>query len=115
MKIIGDLKKRIRNDSSILLYPSSCRYHDEFEALPVDIVILCSNDFAESKSIGKVFCVKCYNNLLLRTLHENNIKISVGVLIRDGSVEGGNCERTNTATFFGRAAPRTAGRVMDHN
>jgi hypothetical protein len=105
VKIIADLKTEIQKDSSILLYQSSCKYHDSFQSIQSDIILLSSNEFPTNTKIGKVYCIKCDNNLLLKILFENNIKIETAVFIRDGCVEGGNYECTNRATYFGRLLP----------
>jgi hypothetical protein len=105
LKIIRDLKKATHVDSKILLYQSSCSYHDIFQKIPFDTVILSSNDFSSSEKIGKVYCVKSDNNFLLATLREHGIRISSTVCIRDGCQEGGNYECTNTASYFGRLLP----------
>lgn len=105
IQIIKDLKKETHFDSKILLYQSSCRYHDKFQKLPFDAVILSSNHFPESAKIGKVYCVKSDNNFLLNTLIKHNIRISSAIFICDGCQEGGNYECTNTASYFGRLLP----------
>lgn len=105
LRIIEELKNEIRQSSNVLFYPSSCRYHESFQNIPVDAVLLCSNAHPETKRIGKVYCFNFDNNVLLRLLAENNIEIDHLVLIRDGCSEGGNYECTNTPTFFGRLIP----------
>lgn len=101
-EIMDELKRRIGPEPSVWLYHSSCRYHKDFQSIPADAVILCSNEFRQNERIGNVYCIKCHNNLLLKILLEMDIEIESVIFIRDGCVEGGNDEFSNTSTYFGR-------------
>ncbi len=104
-EIMDELKSKIGPESSVWLYHSSCEYHQDFQSIQADALILCSNEFRQNQRIGKVYCIKCDNNLLLKILLEMDIKIESAIFIRDGCVEGGNYECSNTATYFARLAP----------
>ncbi len=40
--------KSINKSGTIVLYPSACKYHDDFQTLEFDNVILCSIHFEQS-------------------------------------------------------------------
>lgn len=96
------LLNSIDRSKSILFYPSSCGYHEEFQSLPFDTVILNSRSFRISKKIGKVICTGIDNNALLGLFKKLNIEVSDIVIIRDGCCEGGNYECCASNTFLGK-------------
>ncbi len=87
---------------SIIFYPSSCGYSDEFQEVPYDNVILNSNVHRESFKKGKVYCLKCDNNEILGEFIKRGIKISTLVVINDGCREGGNYECAARSGYLGR-------------
>ncbi|MEI6745632.1 MAG: hypothetical protein WCL34_06700 [Methylococcaceae bacterium] len=103
--LLDELLSSISKSETTVLYPSSCQYHDDFQTLEFDNVILCSNEFRESTKIGKVFCLKVDNNRLLGTLQRLGIKLNALVIINDGCSEGGNYECCGEMPFLYKLMP----------
>jgi len=108
----------IEQGARVVLYPSSCGYHAEFQDAPFDVVILNSHRFRRSRRRGKVYCLGYDNNELLGLLLARGIKLSAIIIIRDGCAEGGNYECVVKEGFFGRLMPIMAEGfkyICDHN
>jgi len=97
-----DLLQTVDRAGTVLFYPSSCFYHEKFQSLPFDNVILNSNSFSHSKKVGKVICTKVDNNALLGLFKRLNITVTDLVIMRDGCIEGGNYECCASNTFLGK-------------
>ena len=104
----ADILDSLDNSASVLFYPSSCQYADEFQDLPFDAVILNSHGMRNPGRRGKVYCLDFDNNALLGMFCARNIRISALVIIRDGCEEGGNYECITRAGFFSRVMPVVA-------
>jgi hypothetical protein len=91
--------------SDMLLYQSSCGYHRSFQETPFGGVILCRDGFRCNERHGKVFLIQSDNNALLGMLFNARVKVKYLVCIRDGCMEGGNYECTNTSRHFGKLLP----------
>lgn len=89
-------------NGTVLLYPSSCSYQEEFQSLPFDNVILNSMSFSRSRKRGKVICTNIDNNCLLGIFKKLRMEITDIVIIRDGCMEGGNYECCASNTFLGK-------------
>lgn len=87
---------------SSILYPSSCKYSDDFQDVPFDNVILCSGCHPVSKKDGRVYSLKCDNNALLGEFIRREIKLDTLVVINDGCNEGGNYECAARDGYLGR-------------
>lgn len=104
-KVHADILDTIDSSASVLYYPSSCQYAEEFQDLPFDAVILNSHEMRKPGRRDKVYCLDFDNNALLGMLCARNIRVSALVIIRDGCEEGGNYECITRAGFFGRLVP----------
>lgn len=103
--LLDELLSSISKSDTTVLYPSSCQYHDDFQNLEFDNVILCSNELPKSSKKRKVFCLKVDNNRLLGTLQRLGIKLNALVMIRDGCGEGGNYECCGEMPFLYKLMP----------
>src|SRR6266850_5751974 len=95
----------IDRSGKVVFYPSSCRYSDDFQALPYDAVVLNSKGIRRPGKYGKVYCLNLDNNEALGLFAAKGIRLSAMVIIRDGCSEGGNYECIASASFFGRLMP----------
>lgn len=95
----------IDRNAKVVFYPSSCRYSDEFQDAPYDVIILNSNSIRRRERRGKVYCLNYDNNEILGLFLAKGIRLSAIVIICDGCVEGGNYECCARDGFFGRLMP----------
>src|SRR6266850_2256527 len=95
----------IDRSGKVVFYPSSCRYSDDFQALPYDAVVLNSKGIRRPGKYGKVYCLNLDNNEALGLFAAKGIRLSAIVIIRDGCAEGGNYECVTSESFFGRLMP----------
>ena len=95
----------IDKSASVIFYPSSCRYSDEFQNVPYDAVVLNSNELYREEKKGKVYCLRRDNNEVLGILYAKGISVSALIIIRDGCCEGGNYECVAGDGFWGRLMP----------
>jgi hypothetical protein len=78
-----NIVKSINKSGTIVLYPSACKYHDDFQTLEFDNVILCSTHFEQSTIIGKVFCIKMNESELLGRLCKMEVKLNAVIRVVD--------------------------------
>ena len=100
--------KLINKSGTTVLYPSACKYHDDFQNLEFDNVILCSTHFEQSTVIGKVFCIKMNESELLGKLCKMGVKLNAVINLHNRPYE----EDCRQMAFFNKMMPLFADDIL---
>ncbi len=100
--------KSINTSGTTMLCPSSCDYHEDFQNLEFDNVILCSTYFEKTTVIGKVFCIKMNESELLGRLCQMGVKINAVINLHNRYSE----EDCRQLPFFNKMMPLFADEIL---
>ena len=98
----------LNKSGTTVLYPSACKYHDDFQTLEFDNVILCSTHFEQSTIIGKVSCIKMNESELLERLCRMGVKLNAVINLHNRPYS----EDCRQMAFFNKMMPLFADEIL---